>query len=224
MGQPIQRLPKTAPEPARRVADRARLLERIAAGLAHEGKNPLHNMALHVQLLAEKIAAPSIQGSPIEKHLAALRDGIGRVDHLLRAFGEFTCPEHLPADLGAALNRCEQLFAYEARRASVQIQHRGPPALLVASDSRLLGDLVAHALVACIEYAREQGCVDGVLELRGQKGVLELHADGGPGNHELALPHLEALRDLAPDAACELSIETPAAGGARLSLSFLHPR
>src|SRR5215468_4357471 len=105
MGQPIQRLPKTA-------ADRARLLERIATGLAHEGKNPLHNMALHVQLLAEKIAAPSLQGSPIEKHLAAMRDGIGRVDTLLRAFGEFACPEHLPADLGAALTRSEQLLGY----------------------------------------------------------------------------------------------------------------
>ncbi|MCA1826801.1 MAG: hypothetical protein ABR567_00215 [Myxococcales bacterium] len=224
MGHPIQRIPKTTIDPSRRAADRAMLLERIAIGLAHEGKNPLHNMALHVQLMAEKIAVPSIQGSPIEKHLAALRDGIGRVDHLLKAFGEFAAPEHLPADLGAALSRCDQLLAYEARRAGVRVQHQGPPALVIRSDSRFLDDLVAHALVACIEFAREGGHVDGVLGTRGAMAVLELVADGGLGKRNQALPHVEAARGLAPDAACELSIETPLAGGARLSLSFLQPR
>ena len=224
MGHPIQRIPKPTQDPGRRAADRALLLERIAVGLAHEGKNPLHNMALHVQLMAEKIAAPSIQGSPIEKHLSAMRDGIARVDHLLKAFGEFAAPEHLSADLGAALTRCEQLLAYEARRASVQVQHRGPPALMVESDSHLLGDLVGHALVACIELARDRGRVEGLLVLRGAVAVLELRAEGGAGSRENADPHLNALRNLAPDAACELSIETPPAGGGRLSLSFLHPR
>src|SRR4051812_49387949 len=102
MGHPIHRIPKTAADPGRRAADRALLLERVAIGLAHEGKNPLHNMALHVQLMAEKIATPTIHGSPIEKHLTALRDGIARVDHLLKGFGEFASPEHLPPDLGAA--------------------------------------------------------------------------------------------------------------------------
>src|SRR5438034_10766429 len=101
MGYPIQRIPRPAGEDVQgRAADRAMLLERIAIGLAHEGKNPLHNMVLHLQLMAEKLAAPSVQGSPIEKHVAALRDGIGRVDHLLKAFGEFAAPEHLPADVG----------------------------------------------------------------------------------------------------------------------------
>jgi len=63
-----------------------------------------------------------------------------------------------------------------------------------------------------------------VLEPRGAVAVLELRAEGGLGSREHALPHVEAARSLAPDAACELSVETPAAGGARLSLSFLHPR
>src|SRR5207302_1814525 len=84
MGYPIQRIPggpRDEPRPGN--ADRARLLERVAVGLAHEGKNPLHNMVLHLQLMNEKLStrAPS-GGSPIEKHLNALRDGIGRVDQL----------------------------------------------------------------------------------------------------------------------------------------------
>lgn len=225
MAQPIQRIPKVGLDPRQRAADRALLLERIAIGLAHEGKNPLHNMVLHLQLMAEKLAAPdTLGGSPIGKHIGALKDGIGRVDHLLKAFGEFAAPEHLPADLAAALERVAQLFVYEARRASVTIQHRKPGALLVRSDSRYLGDLVAHALLACIEAARDGGRISTLIELRGAAAVLELKAEEGLGNREAAQAHFDAARSLAPEAACELSIESPLSGGARLSLSFLHPR
>ncbi len=226
MGHPIQRIPRAPGEdPQRGAADRARLLERVAVGLAHEGKNPLHNMVLHLQLMSEKLAsrgAPA--GSPIDKHVTALRDGIGRVDQLLKAYGEFAAPEHLPSDLGAAIQRATLLFAYDARRAGVQITRRGPASMLVESDSTSLGDLVAHALVACIEHARDGGKVDADLELRGAAAVLGLRAEGGLGMREQAAPHLDAARRLAGQAACELSIETPLAGGARLSLSFLHPR
>lgn len=226
MGQPIPRIVRAAGEdPQQRAADRARLLERVAVGLAHEGKNPLHNMALHLQLMAEKLSARAAPGgSPIEKHLGALRDGIGRVDQLLRAFGEFAAPEHLPPDLAAAAWRATQLFGYDARRAGVQVAQRGPPSAPVQSDPAFLGDLVAHALVACIEHARDGGRVDLSLEQRGGAAVLELRAEGGLGNRESAAPHLEAVRRLALETGCELSIEIPTVGGARLSLSFLHPR
>ena len=113
MGHPIQRIPTPPQDPQGRSADRARLLERVAIGLAHEGKNPLHNMVLHLQVMAEKLASPEkVGGSPVEKHLSALRDGIGKVDGLLRSFGEFAAPEHLPPDLAAATRRAVQLFAY----------------------------------------------------------------------------------------------------------------
>jgi C4-dicarboxylate-specific signal transduction histidine kinase len=226
MGYPIQRIPRPSEEdPQRRAADRARLLERVAIGLAHEGKNPLHNMVLHLQLMSEKLAAPERQaGSPIEKHLTSLREGIGRVDALLRSFGELAAPQHLQPDVAAAVRRAIQLFAYDARRATVQVTQHGPSALIVKSSSSVLGDLVAHAHVACIEHARDGGRVTINLRVQGGFAELELRAEGGVGNREQALPHLDAARCLATEAACELSIETPTAGGARLSLSFPHPR
>jgi signal transduction histidine kinase len=212
-------------DPDRRAADRALLLERVAVGLAHEGKNPLHNMVLHLQIMSEKLTSAERQGGlPIEKHLLALRDGIGRVDALLTAFGEFAAPEHLPPDLAVAVARAVQLFGCEARRAGVQLSFHGPETLLVSCDSRDLTDAVGHALVSCIEMARESGRVDLHLEPRGAVVVLTVRAEGGPGRREEAEPHFQALRRLAPDAGCELSIEHPSAGGARLSLSFLHPR
>src|SRR3989454_10688257 len=112
MGYPIPRI-ATPPEKAdeRHAADRIRLFERVAIGPAHEGKNPLHNMVLHLQLMSEKLVSPELKsGSPIDKHLSAMRDGIGRVDALLRSFGDFAGPQHLTPDLGAAVKRAFVLF------------------------------------------------------------------------------------------------------------------
>lgn len=218
MGQPVQRIPPSEQDPGQRASDRALLLSRIALGLAHDGKNPLHNMVLHLQLMQEKVGATTV-----EKHLAAIREGIGKVDHLLRAFGELAAPDHLPPDLAAAAQRANLLLGFDARRAGAQLSIEGPPSLMVVSDSRYLGDLVAHAALACISMAREGGHVSIKIEPRGALALLELRAEG-LGMREQALPHLEAARRLAADAACELSVATPEQGGARLSLSFLHPR
>lgn len=229
MSQQLRRagpvLPSEQSDAPARAADRARLLERVAAGLAHEGKNPLHNMMLHLQLMAEKLSpqpgAPS--GSPVQRHLQSMRDGIARVDLLLRCFGEFASPEHLPPDLGAAVLRGLQLFAYEARRFSVEVEVRGPASAMVASPSRLLGDVVAHALVAGLELARDGGKLELEVESKGPRTRLELRTHGGSPHLQEAQPHLEAAQRLAGEAACELSVEVPAAAGARLSLSFAHP-
>jgi signal transduction histidine kinase len=220
--QPVQRIfGPTDASASTRAADRALLLERVAAGLAHEGKNPLHNMVLHVQLMAEKLASPGVS---VAKHLTALRDGIGRVDSLLKSFADFATPERLPPDLAAAAHRAAQLFAHDARRATVRITTSGPESVLVRSDGRWLGDLVAHALVAAIELSRGGGSVSMEVLPQGGMAALIVRVEGGAGNREQAAIHLDALRRLAADAACELSIDAPSGGAARLSLQFLHPR
>src|SRR5437764_5066238 len=159
MGYPIQRIPRPAGEDVQgRAADRARLLEKVAIGLAHEGKNPLHNMVLHLQLMSEKLASPELKGgSPIEKHLSAMRDGIGRVDALLRSFGDFAAPQHLTPDLGAALKRAFVLFAYEARRASVQMASSSPATLKMSSESQYTCGLIAHAPARSIPHHHVRG-------------------------------------------------------------------
>jgi signal transduction histidine kinase len=219
--QPMQRISEPGGDGVHtRAADRALLLERVAAGLAHEGKNPLHNMVLHLQLMGEKLTG----GAPVTKHLTALRDGIGKVDALLKTFGEFAAPEHLAPDLGAAARRAVLLFAYDARRATVTIALSGPESLAVAAKGRYLGDLVAHALVSAIELARDGGQVSLEVLPQGAAATLTVRAQGGVGNREQAVPHLDAARRLAADAACELTVETPPGGVARLSLQFLHSR
>src|ERR1041384_1617340 len=174
MGYSIQRIPKSEQDPAQRLADHALLITRMALGLAHEGKNPLHNMALHLQLMQEKAGT-----TPIAKHVASLRDGIAKVDFLLKAFAEFAGPDHLPPDLAAAAHRAHVLFAYDARRAGAQVALNAPQSLMVASDSRCLGDLVAHAYLACLALAHDGGRVTLTVEPRGAVVVLDARAENG---------------------------------------------
>jgi len=203
--------------------ERALLLERAAMALAHEGKNPLHNMVLHVQLLAEKMRDGEEDPTPAERHLQALRDGIGRIDVLLKAFSDLAAPNHLPADVGAAISRAQLLFGYEARRGSVSVMQRGPASVPVQADPAFLGDLVCHAFLAAVALARD-GALHIVVANDGPRTRLEFRSEGGAPRRDEASPHLEAVRRLASEAGAELSADLAPAAPARLSLSFAQPR
>src|SRR5207253_3041915 len=100
-------------------------------GLAHEGKNPLHTMALHLHLLTEKLAKAGV-ADIADRHLNALRDGISKVDALLRAFADLAIPAHLEPDFAAALERATLLFGYELRRGGGQLaEWKGPRSIRV---------------------------------------------------------------------------------------------
>jgi len=193
-------------------SQRALLLERAATALAHEGKNPLHNMVLHLQLLDEKLHEKGQGVAPFERHLQALRDGIGRVDSLLKAFSDLASPWHLEADLGAAVSRAQLIFGHEARRGSVDVLQRGPASVPVQGEGGALCDLVCD------------GELRISIETDGPRARLELRAEGAAPRREEAVPHLEAVRRLSSEAGAELSLDAAAAGPARLSLSLAHPR
>ena len=199
------------------------MLERAAAALAHEGKNPLHNMVLHLQLLSEKLRGNELDGAPAERHLQALRDGIGRVDALLKAFSELASPDHLAPDLGAAVSRAQLLFGYEARRGNVAVMQRGPASVPVQADPAVLGDLVCHAFLAAVALARD-GALHIVLGTEGSRNRLDFRSEGGAPRRDEAAPHLEAVRRLTSEAGGELSADLAPAAPARLSLTFAHPR
>jgi signal transduction histidine kinase len=198
------------------------LVERAATALAHEAKNPLHNMALHLQLVSEKLPGDAARG--VERHLQAMRDGIAQVDALLKAFADLAAPVNLLPDLGQALTRALLLFSFEARRKSVEIARKGPAEVRVAAPGGAVLEIVCNAVLAGIDLARE-GRLTLAIEPDGPRVRLVVTADGGSvPRREDALPHLEAIRRLSSGAAAEPSIDVEGAGPARLSLSFAHTR
>lgn len=217
----------SAPDP-QAAGDRGLLLARAAAGLAHEGKNPLHTMSLHVQLLAEKIAqagapAAAARGASLERHLKALRDGIDKVDALLRAFAELADPPEVAADLGEAVARAALVLRFEARRMGVELSCSGPPSLRATVPLEPLSDLVGHALLAFFALAREGGRVSVEVAQHGTEARLSLRAEGGNPRPADAAPHLAAVRRLAAQLGKALLLDTDEQPGARLSLTLHLP-
>jgi signal transduction histidine kinase len=84
-------------------AKRAQLLElsrrvtalgRLTAGVAHEVKNPLNAMTIHLELLKQKLAAGA-DAVATESHLDIISREIRRLDDVVQGFLKFARPEEL---------------------------------------------------------------------------------------------------------------------------------
>lgn len=109
-------------------AMRSQGMTRLAAGLAHDVKNPLNAMALQLALLGDKLAATPEASAAAAVHLGALRDQIGRVNEVVRRFLDVTDPSAPLGylDLGALLADTASLFGHDARRRGVALAVEAP--------------------------------------------------------------------------------------------------
>jgi signal transduction histidine kinase len=73
-------------------------LGRLTAGVAHEVKNPLNAMTIHLELLKQKLAAMSRQdqsGQALDAHVDIISREIRRLDDVVQGFLKFARPEEL---------------------------------------------------------------------------------------------------------------------------------
>jgi signal transduction histidine kinase len=142
-------------------AMRSQGLTRLAAGVAHDIKNPLNAMALQIALLADKLSGAGDAGVASAAHLGALRDQIGRVNDVVRRFLDVTDPS-APlgyTDVGALVADTASLFGHDARRRRVELAvEASPGSARTRCDpgrvSRLVVGLFFRALVETPERGR----------------------------------------------------------------------
>ncbi|MBS1807734.1 MAG: PAS domain-containing protein [Acidobacteria bacterium] len=72
-------------------ATRLAALSRITSGVAHEVKNPLHAMVLHLELMRAKIDA----GRDPSNHVEVLTSEVNRLNRVVQTFLDFTRPVQL---------------------------------------------------------------------------------------------------------------------------------
>lgn len=174
-----------------RIADRLAGVGELAAGLAHEIRNPLASIAGSSQMLRES-AAPSGETT-------TLLDIIGResrrLNGLITDFLAFTGPSHrntIRLDVAALLRDvAAAVRAGEAREKGVTVELAPLDALLVEGDGEQLKQVVWNLVRNGVQAAPAGGTVviDGFGQIRhGSRYVVAMVVDDGvgiaPGSHE----------------------------------------
>ena len=184
-------------------------LGRLSAGVAHEVKNPLNAMMIHLELLRQQfrpVRSPGSAGAGVAvvdtpavealQHVDVIANEIRRLDEVVQGFLKFSRPEDLklqPVSLAALFDEVVPIVQPEADRAKVTlvVEHQDVPD--VHGDPTMLRQAFLNlALNAC--HAMPNG---GTLRIqctaaRGRR-VLIAFADTGVG---IKPEHLKRIFDL----------------------------
>ena len=144
-------------------------LGRLMAGVAHEVKNPLNAMTIHLELLKQKLATfqqsvavpagvlvgPGSGRPPdLAKHVNIIADEIRRLDQVVVGFLKFARPDELklqPVQLATLVSEVVSITAPEAERRHIVIKTDCPAGLpeINADPGMLQQALLNLALNAC---------------------------------------------------------------------------
>ncbi len=128
------------------VSTRLAAISRLTSGAAHEIKNPLNAIALHLEILKSKLEDTEIGVDEI----TVISREIRRLDRVVKSFLDFTRPVELrleDLDLAVLLGELAALTAPAAAAASVTVRLGELPA---TASARLDRDLIQQALLNVI--------------------------------------------------------------------------
>lgn len=164
----------------------------LAAGLAHEIRNPLNGAKLHVTFLERGLMRSGGDPDMLDA-LRTVRDEIARLSGLVTDFLDFARPRqtHRAAtSMRALCERAAQLIRPEAAGESVRIEVDLPPSdILVTLDAGKMEQVLLNLVRNAIESVAPTG--GGVVSIRvrreAKRAVLEVQ-DNGPGLSEPTAP------------------------------------
>jgi signal transduction histidine kinase len=100
-------------------------MTRIMSGIAHEVKNPLNAMVIHLELLGNKLDRLGIEPGDSRPHLEILTSEVQRLDRVVQTFLNFTKPPHVhrrPLDLNQLIEETLLLAEPEGQARAAQVQ------------------------------------------------------------------------------------------------------
>jgi PAS domain S-box-containing protein len=139
---------------SKRLAD----LGRITSGIAHEVKNPLNAMVIHLEILRSKLESGNADPKP---QLEILDSEIKRLDRVVQTFLNFTWPVevHLqPIDVNMTVNQVIALASTEAQERGVSINKQIEPGqLMIKGDTDLLKQTLLNIIINGCQAMPEGG-------------------------------------------------------------------
>ncbi|RKG89010.1 histidine kinase [Corallococcus sp. CA049B] len=151
--------------------------------LLHDVRNPLNALAIHLEVLSEKLKGESGQvPATQEKNLKAMREQIARVDGLLKLFSDFIVFRGAgpsgDAPLSDATGKALDVLGHESRRRRLQVQRLIEPDVQARlEDTTELGFFLVQVLMRAFQRAESGATVVVSVRAEGPSAVLEV-SDG----------------------------------------------
>lgn len=173
-------------ESVRRIGDEIEMSRRLSAsgrltrGVAHEVKNPINAIVLHLQLLRNKLA----QTDPdTQRHMNIIDSEIRRLDRVVQTLVDFTRPRDLhleEVDLRRVLDDVAQLASPDAAQHGVTIERqRATERLPVKIDVDLMKQALLNVVINGVQ-AMPQGGTLTISARRDENAIVaEVHDEGG---------------------------------------------
>jgi signal transduction histidine kinase len=188
-------------------------LGRLSAGVAHEVKNPLNAMMIHLELLRQKFAerplavgvagrgrvvAEPVPFDPADalQHVNVIAGEIRRLDEVVQGFLKFTRPEDLklqPVTLATLFGEVIPIVRPEAERSHVQLLFDCDGAIEVNADTAMLRQAFRNLALNACQAMPSGGTLRIACEVIRGRRVAITFADTGVG---IKPEHLKRIFDL----------------------------
>jgi len=163
------------------------LLSRLLARFAHEVRNPLSSLDIHVQLLEEDIAqTPPAVREKTASRFEIIHGELHRLENIVKHFLSLAGPSALdlhPVELGKVVGHVCELLRPEAATRGIEIVMQLPATLpAVPADAAQLTQALVNLVINAIQAVERDGRVEVCARRDATSGVLTIAVqDNGPG-------------------------------------------
>jgi PAS domain S-box-containing protein len=158
------------------ISTRMAALSRLTSGVAHEIKNPLNAIALHLEVLKSRL-------EDAEPEVGVISREIKRLDNVVKTFLNFNKPLELKLstlNLTALVEDVATLVAPDAKAKGIAMETELDSGAWVNGDQDLLKQALLNVVVNAMEAMREGGRLRIQTGIGGGESAITV-ADDGPG-------------------------------------------
>jgi signal transduction histidine kinase len=162
------------------VSARLAAISRLTGGVAHEIKNPLQAITVHLEVLKSKLAD---QYDYVGPEIETIAREILRLDRVVKTFLDFTRPVDLrmrEIEMTALARDVVALVGPSAERQNVRVElNAGPREILLNGDRDLLQQAILNVVVNGVEAMKNGGRLRIDLWREGDECCLNVSDEGG---------------------------------------------